>query len=230
MHINIVRLKAVAQILFALKEAFVFVGGATVSLYATSADLAGEIRPTDDVDVIIEIASYSGFTKLEEKLRAVGFVNDAESGVYCRYKIQGIVVDVMPTNDTAIGFSNKWYPEGFKNAVTAQLDEKTAIKIFSLPYFIASKWEAYKSRGKRDYRTSKDFEDLVYLFENVDDLQDQLNSAPSHLFNYLREEFLKVIDTLDFEEGLYAHLQGGYTSIDANFILFKLKEAFNILN
>ncbi|WP_299290525.1 nucleotidyl transferase AbiEii/AbiGii toxin family protein [uncultured Mucilaginibacter sp.] len=228
MHTNIIRIKAVARVLSALKEAFVFVGGATVSLYATHADLAGEVRPTEDVDVLIEIVSYSGFVQLEEKLRAVGFVNDTESGVYCRYKIQGIIVDVMPTNDTAIGFSNKWYPEGFKNVVTAQLDERTKVKIFSLPYFIASKWEAYKGRGKGDYRTSKDFEDLVYLFENVDDLQGQLNKAPAHLFNYLQEEILKVIDTSDFKEGLYAHIQGGYTGIDANILLFKLKEAFNI--
>lgn len=228
MHINIVRLKAVAQVLSSLKEAFVFVGGATVSLYATNADLANEVRPTEDVDVVVEIAGYSGFTQLEEKLRAVGFVNDIESGVYCRYKIQGIIVDVMPTNDTAIGFSNKWYPEGFKNAIIVPLDEKTAVKIFSLPYFMASKWEAYKGRGKGDYRTSKDFEDLVYLFENVDDLQDQLNKVPTHIFNYLQEEFLKVIDTSDFKEGLYSHMRGGYTSIDANGVLFKLKKAFNI--
>ncbi|MEX8547512.1 MAG: nucleotidyl transferase AbiEii/AbiGii toxin family protein [Mucilaginibacter sp.] len=228
MHINIVRLKAVAQVLSNLKEAFVFVGGATVSLYATDASLANEVRPTEDIDVVVEIAGYSGFTQLEEKLRAVGFVNDIESGVYCRYKIQGIIVDVMPTNDTAIGFSNKWYPEGFKNAVTVPLDEKTAVKIFSFPYFMASKWEAYKGRGKGDYRTSKDFEDLVYLFENVDDLQNQLNKAPAHLFNYLQEEFLKIIDTPDFKEGLYAHMQGGYTNIDANGVLFKLKEALDI--
>jgi len=39
-----------------LHEDVVFVGGATVSLYA---DLkATESRPTDDVDIIIELASY----------------------------------------------------------------------------------------------------------------------------------------------------------------------------
>jgi hypothetical protein len=53
MHENLVRLKAVNQVLKDLNQDYVFVGGATVSLYAidTAADM---VRPTDDVDVIVE--------------------------------------------------------------------------------------------------------------------------------------------------------------------------------
>jgi hypothetical protein len=40
MNINIVRLKVVAEVLSSLKDVFVFVGGATVSLYATNPELA----------------------------------------------------------------------------------------------------------------------------------------------------------------------------------------------
>lgn len=94
------------------------------------------MRPTDDIDVIVEIATYSGYAALEERLRAIGFVNDVESGVLCRYKIQGIIVDIMPTDEKAIGFSNRWYPGGFKNAIKLTLDKWTTVKIFSLPYFV----------------------------------------------------------------------------------------------
>ena len=52
-HTNIVRIKAVANALNELKEKVVFVGGATISLYPDSPVL--EVRPTDDIDVIIEI-------------------------------------------------------------------------------------------------------------------------------------------------------------------------------
>ena len=38
MHINIVRIKAVAQVLSSLEEEFVFVGGATVALYIDNPD------------------------------------------------------------------------------------------------------------------------------------------------------------------------------------------------
>jgi len=88
-----------------LNEKVVFIGGATVSLY--SERTAFEVRPTDDVDVIIELLNNKDRTELDEKLRNFGFINDIESGIICRYKIQGLIVDVMPTNDPSIGFENK---------------------------------------------------------------------------------------------------------------------------
>lgn len=226
MHINIVRIKAVAQVLSSLEEEFVFVGGATVALYIDNPDLADEVRPTDDIDVIVEIATYSGYAALEERLRAIGFVNDVESGVLCRYKIQGIIVDIMPTDENAIGFSNRWYPGGFKNAIKLTLDKWTTVKIFSLPYFVASKWEAYKNRGGNNYRTSKDFEDLVYVFENVESFEDKFKDAPNDLLAYLKSEFQPIVNTSVFKEGLYAHMQSGYTNIDTSSIIEKLKNSF----
>ncbi len=166
-HISILRIKAVAKVLQELNQKVVFVGGATVALYAPS-EIAFEARPTDDVDVIIELASYTNYSQLDEKLRLVGFQNDVESGVICRYRVQGIIVDVMPTNSNVLGFSNIWYPEGFKNAIEVELDSEITIKIFSPEYFIASKLEAFKNRGGNDYRTSTDFEDIIYVLDNAD--------------------------------------------------------------
>lgn len=227
MHENLIRIKAVNQVLQGLNQEYVFVGGATVSLYATNSAAANAVRPTDDVDIIVELASYKGYTELEEKLLDIGFKNDITSNVICRYKIQGITVDVMPTEPEAIGFSNIWYPEGFQTAINHRLDEQTEIKIFSLPYFVATKWEAFKGRGT-DFRTSTDFEDLVYVFENADDFEEQMETAPQHLRSYLRDEFEPILDRDEFEEGLYAHLAGGYGGIDANYIRNRLIEGFDI--
>ena len=52
-------------------------------------------------------------------------------------------------------------PISIATAIEIELDADTSVKIFDLPYFVASRWEAFKGRGKNDYRTSKDFEDLV---------------------------------------------------------------------
>ncbi len=93
-HINITRIKAISRILKSIKKDVVFVGGATVSLYADSK--SSEVRPTDDVDVVIELAAYNNYTQLEEELRNVGFENDKDSGIICRYMVQGIIVDIMP--------------------------------------------------------------------------------------------------------------------------------------
>ena len=224
MHQKIIRIKAVNEVLKNLHHDYVFVGGATVSLYATN-PVEKDIRPTDDVDVVVELATYKGYSDLDEKLRAIGFKNDIFSGVLCRYTIQGIIVDVMPTDDKAIGFSNRWYPEGFQNAVQCKLDAEHTVNVFSLPYFIASKWEAFKGRGT-DFRTSTDFDDLVYIFKNVDDLDDQIREAPFHLYTYLQDEFSRVLDLNNFEEGLIANLRGSMTDIDE--IKDKLRSSLNL--
>ena len=150
LHISILRIKVVAAILQELNEKVVFVGGATVALYAPR-EIAFEARPTDDVDVVIELASYTNYSELDKKLRFVGFKNDIESGIICRYQIQGIIVDIMPTDSSVLGFSNRWYANGFENAINFQIDSDTMIKIFSPEYFIASKLEAFKNRGGELY-------------------------------------------------------------------------------
>ena len=203
---NIVRLKAIANLLDQLNEEFVFVGGATVSLYGD--DTRTEARPTDDVDVVIELASYKGYAALDEKLRKVGFENDIESGVICRYKIQGMIVDIMPTDPSVIGFSNRWYPDGFKNAISIQLDD-CVFKIFSLPYFIASKIEAFKGRGHNNYLYSSDFEDIVYVLENNSTVATLIKEAPQDVREYLKQSFIEFQLDPNFEEGLSAHLEPG---------------------
>lgn len=227
MHENIVRIKAVAQCLKGLNNPHVFVGGATVSLYSTQKALAENIRPTDDVDVVIELATYAEHSQMEEKLRALGFVNDIESGVICRYTIQGIIVDIMPTSSDILGFSNKWYPEGFRNAIPYKLDDETEILIFSLPYFLASKWEAHKSRGG-DLRTSRDFEDMVYIFENCKDFDDQLLKAPEPVRQYLTEELIPLVEYPDFEEGLYCHMENVRYGASAGKLIAKIKAGLNL--
>lgn len=228
MHENIVRIKAVANLLNGLAQPYVFVGGATVSLYASNLEAGGAIRPTDDVDVVVELATYGGYAQIDERLRQIGFINDVASGVICRYTIDGIIVDIMPTTEDVIGFSNRWYPEGFKHAIICLLDDKTEIMIFSLPYFLASKWEAHKSRGGKDLRMSRDFEDMVYIFENNYDFDEALLNGPEHLRVYFREELSDLIDLMDFEEGVYSHMEGVKYGADPFLIIQKLKRGINL--
>lgn len=145
---NITRIKAVYNALEEMASEVVFIGGATVSLYTERP--GGETRPTEDVDILVEVAHYSGYAVVEEKLRAKGFINDVESRVLCRYKVKGITVDVMPTAEDILGFSNRWYKPAFESAVQVTVDADYNISIFSAPYFLASKLEAFKHRGRND--------------------------------------------------------------------------------
>ena len=90
-------LQIVANGLEELKDKMVFVGGAVTELYASNPATA-EIRPTIDVDCVIELQTRSAHAKLEEDLRAKGFSNDIfKKAPICRWIFKDIKVDVMPT-------------------------------------------------------------------------------------------------------------------------------------
>lgn len=218
---NLVRIKAVNKALETLKEKVVFVGGATISLYADREIF--EVRPTDDVDVIIEILSYSDRQRLEEKLREIGFTHDVESGVICRFKINGIIVDIMPTDDSSIGFKNKWYPEGFKKAINFEIEEDNIAKILSPEYFIATKMEAFKSRGNNDGRTSRDFEDIVFTLENRNSIWNELSNSDIEVKEYLKKEFNEFLTNPHIEEWIDSHVERASPPA-TNYILEDMKK------
>jgi predicted nucleotidyltransferase len=202
---NIASIRSISTALDSLNKKVVFVGGATISLYPDR--ITADFRPTEDVDVIIEILNYSARIELEEKLREIGFLNDIKSGIVCRYQYQNIVVDIMPTNDPSIGFTNLWYPDGYTHAIEYLIDERTNINILSPPYFIATKLEAFKGRGKNDGRTSKDFEDIVYVLENRSSIWMEMNSCEINLKEYLKREFQDLIKNQNLFEWIDGHVE-----------------------
>jgi predicted nucleotidyltransferase len=106
----------VARGLTDLVEQVTFVGGTTIGLYLTD-PLAPSPRPTDDVDCIIALEGRKGFYALEKKLRARGFANSTEPGdPICRFVFAGIKVDVMPSDEKILGFSNRWYAEALRRS------------------------------------------------------------------------------------------------------------------
>ena len=173
---NITRLRTVVNALEAWKDKIVFVGGATVSLYA-SRPFAITIRPTDDVDVVIELISLKEFYNLQEELLKLGFKHDIESNVISRFLLQGLKVDFMPTDPSILGFSNRWYTQGVKTAIRHKMDNGKPILIFTSPYFIASKFKAFKTRGKGDLYGSHDFEDIVFVLDHRDEIEEELMNA-----------------------------------------------------
>jgi predicted nucleotidyltransferase len=185
-----------------------------------------EVRSTDDVDIVLELWAYKDYAAIEEQLRKRGFENDQESGVICRYKVQGIIVDVMPTGEKVLNFSNRWYPDGYKTAINYTIDEQHIIKIFTAPYFLASKLEAFKSRGKNDGRSSTDFEDIIYVLENRRSVWDDIKNAPKEVKEYLIEEFTLLLKNPFFDEWVDAHAGFGSPPATA-FILEQLRALTN---
>lgn len=108
MHDNIQLLMTVAESLEELVHECYFVGGAVNSVYATRT-ISEAPRSTMDVDFVIDIKGYGKYVHFAEKLREKGFKEALDSEVVCRWYIKGIIVDVMPTDESILGFSNRWY-------------------------------------------------------------------------------------------------------------------------
>jgi len=184
---NYEMLKFACEKLEELADEVVFVGGATTCLYVDE-QIADEIRPTEDVDCTIEIANKNEYDFFQAKLRAKGFSHDTSKGApICRFKFHDLLVlDVMPNDPKILGFSNSWYNEGIKNKVLAKIAHKE-IYIFPLPYFLASKFEAYNGRGKNDPRFSSDLEDIILVIDSIEKFDLAKYPMSDKLKKYLSE-------------------------------------------
>lgn len=200
-------LEEVARGLGNLKDQFVFVGGATTALYLTDA-AAPTPTPTDDVDLVVEVLSREDYRKLENKLRRLGFkdpIGAEDSPPICRKIFGSIQVDILPTDERILDFSNRWYKPGITAAGSIALPSGTEIRIFSLEYYLASKLEAFWSRGAppNDIRQSQDLEDICAVLDGRPEAFDELQSATSEPREFIVDSFGRLLQTpAVFEEAI----------------------------
>lgn len=185
-------IRKIALALGELNEQVIYVGGATVGLYIND-PAADVIRPTKDVDISLSIATLRELENIRENLAIKGFIQTAEDDVICRFRYDDVKVDVM--NTKAIGWApaNPWFAHGFDNRLSIEIDGQH-IYIIPLPYFLATKFAAYNSRGKNEPRTSHDFEDIVYVIDNRIDLKEQILSAKKDVKPFLKSEFESMLN------------------------------------
>lgn len=201
--INIAVVAEVAQGLKDFKNQMVFVGGAVVSLY-TDDPAADEIRPTVDVDMTLNVVHLTNWELIQEKLSSLGFYPDPFGHAICSYKYNGIPVDIMPAEDGPLGPSNKWYKLGFDNLWTVKANEEE-IQILPAPCYLATKFEAFSNRGK-DYRTSHDFEDIIYIIDNRTTIVEEVRTAIPEIKAFLKAQFLKLTTEASYDEILSAQI------------------------
>lgn len=219
-------IKKIALALGELNDQVIYVGGAAVGLYVND-PAADDVRPTKDVDISLSIASIGELEKIREELVQKGFIQTAEDNVICRFQYDHVKVDVM--NTTAIGWApaNPWFAPGFSLKESLDLQGLT-IQILPLPYFLATKFEAYNSRGKNDPRTSQDFEDIVYILDNRTDLTEILiNNSPRDVKVFLNGEFSKILAQPELQEAISSNLFYETRGERFSMIMEKLKAIMN---
>jgi|APSaa5957512622_1039677.scaffolds.fasta_scaffold53104_1 hypothetical protein len=210
MHSNTEILEQAVSLLEELTEQVVFVGGCSTGMLITD-PAAPAVRVTLDVDVITNVDKLSDYYLLQEKLRDKGFKEDTGSDVICRYKNGTLILDVIPTDATVLGFGNEWLKPAYRSAEPVQLPSGKRVKMISGPYFLACKFSAFKGRGNGDY-ISPDIEDIISVIDGRPEIIPEVRSADSKLKRYLINSFKEILKDRDFHDTLPGILPGDQAS------------------
>ena len=201
---NIERALSLIRELEELAEEVVVAGGAAVGLLIT--DPANPtVRPTQDLDVIVKVINRADYYSLQERLQAKGFQETRESDFVGRFVKGRMLLDVMPTDESIFGSSNRWYVDAFNNAENLVIDN-VKFKLIPAPYFLGTKIEAFYSRGAGDYQTSHDIEDCILLLDGRPEIVQEIQSADVEIKKYLVNTFKQLLEDDDFLESISGHL------------------------
>jgi len=198
---NLQLLATVARSLGDLRDEVVFLGGVTTALLITD-PAAASIRPTRDVDAIIEVVSISEYqTRLRDRLLSRGFREDTEEGApLCRWIVEGIKVDIMPTDPTILGFSNRWYPDAVRHYTAIPLFGGPEVRVVTAPYFLGTKLGSH------------DLEDFVAVVDGRIELEAEVAVAAADLRAYFADYLGEVLQNRGFIDSLPGHLLGDMAS------------------
>lgn len=189
-----------------LVHELVFVGGCTTELLITD-EAAGDVRPTDDVDAIVEAATYAQYQLFAVRLQTRHFAVDTREGApLCRWVNGSTVLDVMPLDEKTLGFTNIWYREAMQYAQERDIGLGITVRIVSPPYFCATKLEAFTGRGGIDYLASHDLEDLVTVIDGRSELLAEIAAAPDLVRKYISHEIGELLSRRSFRDALPGYL------------------------
>lgn len=204
---NLEMVRRVAIALDYLREQVVFVGGTVVDLLITD-PASPPVRGSMDVDVIIEIASRMDYYALRGPLISLGFREDiaGESSLLCRWNIEGIIVDIMPTNEEILGFSNEWYIDAIRTAELVYIADRLSIRRISGPSFLMTKLTAFMNPGNGDFMGSHDIEDVIAVLDGRPEVISEIKDSHLKLKNSLINIFEALLEQEDFNDAILGHL------------------------
>lgn len=209
---NIEMMVQVARGLGDLRPEVVFVGGAVVELLVTD-PAAPRPRFTDDVDVVVEITTRAEWSRLGERLRSRGFREDRREGApICRWMLGDVTVDVMPEMESILGFTNRWYAMAREESDERELPGRVPVRVVRAPLFLATKVEAFVSRGGGDFAASQDIEDIVAVVDGHPELVDETRGSPLEIRRFLAGTAERWLSDSGFLEALPGHLPGDAAS------------------
>lgn len=187
-----------------------FVGGCTTALLITDSFAREAVRFTEDVDVIVHVLGYGKWQRLLTELRARGFRESPEDEIICRLRLpsaltgRDLLVDFMPDDEAILSFTNRWYRDALLSAADHALPSGTLIRVVTPSYFLATKLEAYRGRGRNDPLASRDIEDILAVVDGRDSLQAELAHAEPELRQYIAQALNTLLAHRDFPYAVQA--------------------------
>jgi hypothetical protein len=101
------------------------------------------------------------------------------------------------------------------------------IKIISAPYFLATKLEAFKDRGKQDFLSSHDLEDILAVIDGRSEIVNDLTNSDDILIEYISAELHSLMTNPLFTQALPGYLN--YSSEAEQRKLIVEKRIFSII-
>jgi hypothetical protein len=211
--VSIELLERAARALEPVLSDVVFLGGASVVLWITD-PAAPAPRPTKDVDVVVEVTSRTAFHAFEERLRSLGFTEDQEDGIICRWRHRedDLILDAMPPDAAILGFENRWQGASVPDAVECTLPSGATIRAAPPAYLLATKIEAFNGRGHEDFLGSPDFGDMIALIDGREELRGEVQDSEPELRAYLASELASLSTHARFREGVSGALRADFAS------------------
>lgn len=198
-------LSDVAKKLDSLGLNYAFVGGSIVEFLLDNPGLT-PVRPTDDLDIIVEVLANHRYSDVEQTLRAAGFQHDTSQGApICRWLLNGIIIDVMPTDGALIGLDTQWFTEALATA-QPKMVLGVNVPLISPVAFIATKLAAFAGRGKGDYYGSHDLEDIITVIDGRSEIVAEVASSTPELRGFIAGRIRQFMADDFFQESLDGHL------------------------
>jgi len=108
----------------------------------------------------------------------------------------------MPLEESLLGFSNRWYREAMTEAAKFELPSGHSIRVITAPYFVATKLEAFHGRGKNDFCSSHDIEDVITVMDGRQNLSREIEGSATEVRAYIGKECQELLASSRFHDGL----------------------------
>ena len=204
---NLAMLMRVVDRLGPLLERLVFLGGAVTEFFITQPCGPGP-RQTKDVNLVIDVVNLGEYSEtLREQFMALGLQEDTREGApVCRWLLDDVVVDIMPTRGEILGFSAEWYPLAYETATPLPLPNGTIIRLVTPACFLATKLAAFGDRGRRNPIASHDLEDMIAVIDGRPEIIGDVAAAPIDLRAAIAAGLEGLLTLPDAEDVIAAQL------------------------